>query len=82
MSTSERVEVEDDVDVASEIDRLIEECRISCLWFLRPDYHPTTVTERLRLLGEIERHGDRDAYRRAATLRRWLSQHSSVASAD
>ena len=70
------------VDVTAEVDRLIEECRISCLWFLKPDYHPATDTERLRLLAEIERHGDRDAYRRAATLRRWPSQHFSVASAD
>lgn len=82
MSTSEHVEVENDVDVAAEVDRLIEECRISCLWFLRPDYHPMTNADRLRLLGEIERHGDRDTYRRAATLRRWLSHDSSAASAD
>jgi hypothetical protein len=70
------------VDVAAEVDRLIEECRLTCLWFLRPDYHPATDAERLRLLGEIERRGDLDAYRRAATLRRWLSHDSSAASAD
>ena len=70
------------VDVTAEVDRLIEECRLTCLWFLRPDYQPATDAERLRLLGEIERRGDLDAYRRAATLRRWLSHDSSAASAD
>lgn len=67
--------------LAAEIDRLVDEHRISCLWFLRPDYQPATDEERIRVLGYIERYGDRDAYRRAATLRRWLSQASSDASA-
>lgn len=70
----------DDRDIAAEVDRLVDEQRISCLWFLRPDYHPATDEERIRVLEQIERHGDRDAYRRAATLRRWLSQPSSAAS--
>jgi hypothetical protein len=70
-----------DIDVAAEADRLIEESRSTCLWFLRPDYHPTTDAERVRLLEQIERRGDLEAYRRAATLRRWLSRNPSVASA-
>ena len=72
----------DDVALIEEVDRLVDEHRISCLWFLRPDYYPATDAERIRVLGLIERHGDRHAFRRAATLRRWLSQTSSVASAD
>ena len=67
--------------LAADIDRLVEEQRSACLWFLRPDYHPSTDEERLRVLESIERHGDRDAFVRAATLRRWLSPGSSDASA-
>jgi hypothetical protein len=64
------------------VDRLVDEQRIASLWFLRPDYYPTTRAQRIRVLEQIERHGDRDAFRRAATLRRWLSRTSSGASAD
>jgi hypothetical protein len=71
-----------DIVLGDEVDLLVDEQRTSCLWFLRPDYYPTTDAERIRVLGHIERHGDRRAFRRAATLKRWLSQNSSVASAD
>ena len=67
--------------VAEAVNRLVEEYRVRCLWFLRPDYYPSTREERLRVLGHIERHGDRQAFRRAAALRRWLSPGSSAPSA-
>ena len=63
------------------IDRLVDEYRLRCLWFLRPDYYPSTDSERFKVLLYIERHGDRDAYRRAREMRRWLSQTSSAPSA-
>jgi hypothetical protein len=66
--------------VAEAVNRLIDEYRIRCLWFLRPDYYPSTPEERLRVLGHIERHGDREAFRRAAVLKRWLSRDSSAPS--
>ena len=71
----------DERSVTQAVDRLVEECRLSCLWFLRPDYLPVTNEERVRVLMLIERRGDRDAYQRAATLRRWLSPTSNAASA-
>jgi hypothetical protein len=71
----------DETTVVLEVDRLVEEVRVSCLWFLRPDYRPATTAERVRILRLIERHADRAAYQRAATLRRWLSPTSSDASA-
>jgi hypothetical protein len=67
--------------VTARIDRLIDEYRIRCLWFIRLDYFPTTDAERTRLLEYIERHGDREGFQRARELRRWLSQHSSEPSA-
>ena len=63
------------------VNRLVDEYRVRCLWFLRPDYYPTTPEDQLRVLGYIERHGDREAFRRAAMLKRWLSPHSSAPSA-
>ncbi len=66
----------------ADIDQLVDEQRIRSLWFLRPDYRPATTEERIRVLEQIERHGDLESFRRAATLRRWLLQTSSAASAD
>jgi hypothetical protein len=60
------------------IDALVDEYRTRCLWFLRSDYYPKTLEERLRILRYIERYGDREAYRRAAETRRWLSRNSSA----
>jgi hypothetical protein len=72
----------EDAEIAAAVDRLVDEQRVACLWFMRPDYYPSTHEERARVLAQIERHGDLDAFRRAATLRRWLSRTSSAASAD
>jgi hypothetical protein len=72
----------DDAEVTAAVDRLVDEQRTSSLWYLRPDYYPSTLEQRIRVLERIERHGDLDAFRRAATLRRWLSRTSSDASAD
>ena len=67
--------------IAESVNRLVDEYRLRCLWFLRSDYYPTSDAQRLRVLGYIERHGDREAFRRAAELRRWLSRTSSAPSA-
>jgi hypothetical protein len=48
-----------------EIDPLVDEYRSRCLWFLRPGYYPATDADRLRILGYIERHGDRAAFVKA-----------------
>jgi len=81
MGTAMTFDLDED-RIAAEVDRLVDEQRITSLWFLRPDYYPSNRRERLRVLEQIERHGDVVAFRRAATLRRWLSQPSSVASVD
>jgi hypothetical protein len=66
---------------AAELARLIESCRRSCLWFLRPDYIPQTAEEAIRVLDAIARHGDREAFQRSMALRRWFSPNSSAPSA-
>lgn len=66
-----------ELDVA--VRELVDDYRAQCLWFLREDYYPTTDRERARVLDLIERHGNVEAFRRAASLRLWLSQSSSDA---
>lgn len=63
------------------VDALVDEYRQRCLWFLREDFYPASLEERLRVLEYIQRHGDREAYRRAAEVRTWLSPSSSEKSA-
>ncbi len=68
-------------DIVRAIDALVDESRSRALWFLRPDYYPRTDDERRRVLLDIQKHADVDLYQRAARLERWLSRHSSAASA-
>lgn len=63
------------------VDALVDEYRQRCLWFLREDFYPASLEERLRVLEYIQRHGDREAYRRAAEVRTWLSPSSNEKSA-
>ena len=63
------------------VNELVDEYRTRCLWFLREDYYPQTMAEALRTLEYIERHGDVNAFQKAATLRQWLLQNSSAPSA-
>jgi hypothetical protein len=63
------------------VNALVDEYRRRCLWFLREDYYPVTHEERLRVLDYIQRHGDREAYRRAAEVRKWCSPSSKEKSA-
>jgi len=66
--------------VHTELRALVDDYRDRCLWFLRRDYYPTTIAETQRVLDAIQRHGDREAFRRAARVRLWLSQPSSATS--
>ena len=68
--------------IQQELDRLVQDYRTRCLWFLRPDFKPRTSAEVLSVLRHIENHGDRAGFQRAAAIRRWLSQHSSESSAS
>lgn len=60
---------------------LVDEYRVRCLWYLRKDYYPDTVDAAVRVLRAIEQHGDLAAFKKAAPLRQWLSQHSNATSA-
>lgn len=60
---------------------LVDGRRDQCLWFLRQDYCPTDPEEMRRVLEHIRRHGDRESFRAASRLMRWLSPGSSARSA-
>ena len=64
----------------AELRGLVDEYRDRCLWFLRRDYYSETIPEAERVLDAIQRHGDRDGFRRAARIREWLSHPSSATS--
>lgn len=66
--------------VADGVNRLLDDYRLRCAWFLRSDYYPTNLEGRLRVLDYVERHGDREGFRRAAELRRWLLPTSNAPS--
>jgi uncharacterized protein (DUF3820 family) len=63
------------------VQKLTDDHRQQCLWFLREDFYPATTAEALRILEQIERHGDLEAFRKVAPLKQWLLQNSSAASA-
>jgi hypothetical protein len=67
-------------DLVRAIDALVDECRVECLWFLRPDFHPGTDVEREQVLDAIQARSTRDVFRRAGTLKAWLSRLSSARS--
>ena len=69
-------------DFRQTLRRLVDEYRDRCLWFLRADDYPDGDSEILRMLGYIERHGDRSGYQRAAEIRRWLSRQSNATCAS
>ncbi|MDP7024907.1 MAG: hypothetical protein QGH42_11795 [Kiritimatiellia bacterium] len=56
--------------------RLVEDYRAQCLWFLRPDYMPTSTEDVLKTLALIERYGDRAGYQRAEEIKVWLLRDS------
>ena len=62
--------------INAKIDELVSEYRMMCLWFAPRNYFPRTDEERVSTLKDIERYGDREAFRRSRELRDWLLQTS------
>lgn len=59
------------------VHELVDEYRAQCLWYTRLDYYPETVQDALRALDAIARHGDVAAFKKTASVRKWLLQHSN-----
>jgi hypothetical protein len=64
-------------EINAAIDRLVEEYRSMCLWFAPRRYFPASDPERVATLDDIERYGDREAFKRARELKEWLLQASN-----
>jgi hypothetical protein len=62
---------------SNEFVELVNQCRVSCLWFTAPDRIPSEREQQLELLRLVERYGNRDQFVRARRLRQWLLQSSS-----
>ncbi len=71
---------EDVVMTLRKVHELVDEYRATCLWFLRADYYPETPEEACTTLASIERHGNAEAFKKAATLRQWLLRNSNLLS--
>lgn len=69
-------------DLSRAVDALVDECRVESLWFFRPDYYPRTDLERQQVLDAIQERCSRDVFRRAGTLKTWLSRLSREGSAS
>lgn len=69
-------------EIVRAIDLLIDECRVQCLWYVRPDYYRRTDLERLRMLEAIQERSGQAVFQRAGALKTWLSRHSSDAPAS
>jgi hypothetical protein len=69
-------------DTARAVDLLVDEVRVDSLWYLRPDYYPRSDFERCRVLEAIQQHSGLEVFKRAASLKTWLLQHSSATSAS
>jgi hypothetical protein len=65
------------MDRMAEIEALVEQNRVTCLWFLDAAFRPDTPAKAMQALESIVRHGSRDAFVRASELREWLLQASS-----
>lgn len=63
------------------VNALVDECRISCLWYMPAEYYPASDEERWHVLDLIQQHADLPTFKRAGELKRWLSPPSSNASA-
>jgi hypothetical protein len=68
--------------VARDVDALVDECRVSCLWYMPADYYPASDDERWTVLDLIQQRADLATFKRAGELKRWLSPTSSDASAS
>ncbi len=67
--------------IMARVHALVDEYRPRCLWYLREDYYPETPAEACRVLEAIQRHGDAEAFQKAAPIRQWLLQNFSEPSA-
>jgi hypothetical protein len=70
----------ENMDIQDRMLPLIRKYRERCLWHLREDFVPGTVSEASAVLDLIEKHGDREAFLEAREIKTWLSRNFSTVS--
>ena len=81
VETSRKLVIMNDVlepGIVTEFDELVRRNRRRCLWFMRDDYAPVDASGMLKVLRNLEQHGDRETFIQARRLTRCLSQHSNA----
>ncbi|MBL9085632.1 MAG: hypothetical protein JNM10_00685 [Planctomycetia bacterium] len=71
----------DSATLLRRVRELVERHRVTCLWYLRPDYQPATTAEALRVLDAIATNGSLQSFQDAEEVRRWLLRSSNSPSA-
>ena len=69
MAADQQVDIE---WVNAEIDRLVVENRLRCFWFMRDDYRPASLQDRIQALEYLEQKSDRALFKEVRRLREWL----------
>lgn len=55
----------------AEINRLVDEYRQRCLWFLDEHYYPETRDDIVKTMDYICQYGDTAAFRKATEIKSW-----------
>lgn len=74
--------MESSAATSRKINEFIDSYRIQCLWYLAKDYYPATNDDCIRLLKQIESHGDRKAFQQAKEFEKCLLLNSKEQSAN
>ena len=69
-----------DIVSSHEIHSVVDDDRSMCFWNMAEDFYPSNARQLQIVVDDLERYGDRAAYRYAGKIRKWLSQVSSPAS--
>ena len=74
--------MESSAATSRKINEFIDSLRVQCLWYLSKDYYPATNDDCIRVLRQIESHGDRKAFQQAKEFEKWLLQNSKEQSVN
>lgn len=63
----------EDILNSQELKSVVDDYRMTCLWFANDVYHPQNQIQLEQILSAIESSGDMNAFKRVGRIRKWLS---------